>query len=1781
MRKFFVRVLSLVLVTMMLVSVLPIQIFASDCDTLGHDLLFNEGKRPTYTEEGWADYYTCTRCDYTTFTILPALGEPVINDYASFIQNVALLEELAAMYVKENPGKDAASLVIKYIRTGVEKYTSGSWGIMAGYEDTGFANYVRKMEDMINAEIPEGEPLLAVSGLKNLEDMIIPNGDNMDIAHIIGTMDITYNNKDSQNHADVAGWAGDLVDLLTYVDRTGLDLTLKFEDQVKYVRENGVAINYADGGFDIQDVRGDFDAIAIMDKFYNTEYESGVLANIFAEYYTEELNDAQRADFFLRNRLDGKATRIDIRNAVLEAYLKNSVVTTLESTEDINSIDVANLRKVCCYAFADYVCALAGDYVEAIENDYYEVFSTTFSNLAPGISMKRYFATSADGKQMSYYTATADITRDDVDVFANYGDTYPEHGWCMTRVLDQANAAQERYGNPESPDYIENYNVIVSTNGAGFNMQTGEPGGLLVMNGKEYHAINDSGFFGILNDGTPIIATTKEYNEIYRGQVRDGIAGFGTTLIKNGEICVTATSNYYINRASRTAVGITRTGKVVLMVLDGRQEPFSCGGSMEEIAQILFDEGCVEAINLDGGGSTTFIARKEGDDELSLISSPSDGIMRSVAATLMMVSTAPSSTAFDHAVIETPTNYITVGSSMQVTSKGVSATGNVTDIPEGATYALSNANWGTITADGVFTPKRNGSVDINLVLDGQVIGSKTVYIVVPDQIYFKKTNIPAVYGATVDLPLVALYEGKQVTINENDIVYTLSNPTAGNANGFSFTASAETTLKSVTVAAAVAADTSVTASITISLYNQGEATFDFDAAIGGDRQLAWDRTVSNSTTSDNVVYTIVDSQDPMVTNYIVAMDMTQLTIPPRLADLTSMLPGSDLEGASAWTFLLGLAERISVLTEVKATLHLDPKFDVDYSDIKLVNEYFKLSNVIYDPTENTLEISLKWIDQTAAIDPDTANPICIVSGVKLTPKEGIDWGAANRITAVNTGTISYDIYLRASALYSFSQKPENQTIYGLYPFVNPDLESEKGGHFSDEYKSFHDTYTLVATVKNGWLVEDGGYAYYVNGEKTYGISKVDGYYYDFGEKGINEGQTKYTGIVVVDGKKCYSSFGVLVSGWQVIDGDNYYFNKSDYSMVTGKYTVDKYEYTFDENGVLVRGAFVQYSGGIRYFWAGRHLVSRWVELEEGSLWVNGDGYVCYGIAPVIYTSSPAIWYHFDEVTGAMIAPCNGFFEYKGATYWCDENGDITYGVVDTEGGKIFCATMGKVIKNGSCYVSTSLDSMGGLATGYYECDSNGYIIKDGFINANGDTYYHTDYEKAKGLTKIGDDFYFFNKANGKMYSNTDIWVGSGNDYGLTAGYYHIQEDGKLYIPDLINGEKKIIEENGNYYFTIDGMKMKGGIYELNGDYYYASSTGPLVKDQVQWVTTNDYIAKAYYYFGDDYKLAKTGFVNAPTGYTYYYNDLVLVKGLAKIDGDVYYFNANSGVMYANQRMYVGANSLGLAKGYYNFGADGKMLVDTASVFVEGTVITVNGLKDIRDCWIARGEYNTYEDVKANVVVRVTKDSYRITPEGTFAYDVKLDGMYTVYVRYAAGGVFTQNVECDTTTSVKKNIITVTDIDDSVRDINVAKGIYDNYTDVKANKVFGLKSDSYRIVDGTWNYMVSENGTYTVLVRYNDGSSKYYVVECNRGDVATCTKEGNTITFSNLDNLLVLRYISGEYTSSSAMKKAGCSNIQPNKVVDGKWSVTLNRKGVYTFMTQFIDGNQVFYTVTID
>ena len=1535
-------------------------------------------KNPTYTNVGWNAHEECVNCGAKIgYEEIPVLPPKSIETFDEFMANLPLLEELAVQYARQNPGKDPLALIIKYIRTGVDRYNSGSWGIMAGYEDAGFAKFVSQMEDMINSD-PEntGENAILVnaSGLKNINNFKIPNGNKVDFGHMFGTMDISYHNYGSVNHADVGGWAGDIVDLLSTTDEYGVGSSVTMEEKIAYVGSHYLCNDIKDeeGGFSLTDMYGDLDAFYVMQKLNKATYEAGDMTALFQGYFTEKLTDEKRADFLLSKRLGGVSTRRDIRDAVYNAYTSNKVIATLEGTREFNhsGADLTDLRKASCYAFADYLCKQAGDWVEDLGNVYYTVFDSKKTTLAPGITQEILHASTADGKQIMYYIATADLRREDVHVYVNYYDRTPET-WGMARVLDQANTAQELYGNPESPEYIPNFQVIASTNAGGFDMSNGDPGGLLIMDGIEYDHINSNGFFAILYDGTAVLGSTAEWNAKYAGtnKVKEAVGGFGTILVKDGEVAITATSNYYTQRAPRTAVGITATGKVVLMCLDGRQEPYSVGGSMLEIAHIMKEAGCVNAINLDGGGSTTFVSRQAGDDELSIVNNPSDGFARSVSTSLFMASTAPSSTAFDHALLESEYDYATIGTPVQVTATGISPSGNTVALPEGTTWALDVTDaWATITEDGVVTGKRLGNVEVRLMKGEDIIGKKTIVITNPDQVYFAKDKLDAVYGATVELPVRARFEGKEVAINSGDVVFEFSSPEAGEMQGFFFHV-AQSSIRAVEITAMLACDESVTDSIHVALYAQGENTFDFDGATGGSRILAWDRKVSNSTLEDGNIYNVVDPSQDMVTSYIIALDMTAIPIPQRLEELTYMLPGADMEGASAWTFLLQLAERISDMTWVKPRITFDPRFDVDVSNITLINDYFELKDVEHDKETNTVTLTLNWIKVTHAIDSATANPLCIVNGIKVTPKEGA-WDDTTKITAVHEGDISYQIYMRASSLVGFASKPENQAAFGLKPYTNPKNPADAGAYFTDTYTQFKDTYTLVNVLKEGWVNEDGGFAYYVAGQRLTGIQQVDGLYYDFGEDGINVGQTVYSGLYTNNGALYYIHLGKMSSGWFYTDGKYYYFDPTTFKARTGQSKVNGRLYTFNDEGHLILGAFVQTTGGMRYYWADKIVTRAWIELDDGTMYVNDSGYVVYGNAPVREDATGGItWWHFDETTGYRQYILNGFFTFENELYYC-VNGKIFYGVLDVEGGKIFCISNGKVAVNSSCYVSNELEHTGGLETGYYWCAADGFIVADGFAKANGATYYFMNYVRAKGFTKVGSDYYFFNAGNGKMYTDATLWVGN-NSYGIKSGYYYFQADGKMYIPDA-NGIKKVINVDGVLYFTIDDVKQTNGLNELDGEYYYATPTGPLVVNNTIWISNFNGLmdpGSGYFAFDEGGKMVKTGFVTGG-GSTYYYNNLVRVKGFTKIGDDYYFFNAGSGKMGVNATLWVnGDNPYGIPAGYYFFQEDGKMYIPNP----DGTkkIIEENG-----------SLYFTIDDVKqTNGLNELDGEYYYSMPNG--------------------------------------------------------------------------------------------------------------------------------------------------------------------------------------------------------
>jgi hypothetical protein len=119
----------------------------------------------------------------------------------------------------------------------------------------------------------------------------------------------------------------------------------------------------------------------------------------------------------------------------------------------------------------------------------------------------------------------------------------------------------------------------------------------------------------------------------------DQILGGGPRLIRNGVPGVEREGGslgdaFAKTRHPRTAVGFNRE-RLFLFVADGRQPGYSAGMTLDELAGAMLALGCTEAVNLDGGGSSTLWVRGK------VTNRPSDGRERPVANGLLVYSTAP------------------------------------------------------------------------------------------------------------------------------------------------------------------------------------------------------------------------------------------------------------------------------------------------------------------------------------------------------------------------------------------------------------------------------------------------------------------------------------------------------------------------------------------------------------------------------------------------------------------------------------------------------------------------------------------------------------------------------------------------------------------------------------------------------------------------------------------------------------------------------------------------------------------------------------------------------------------------------------------------------------------------------------------------------------------------------------------------------------------------------------------------------------------------------------
>ena len=234
--------------------------------------------------------------------------------------------------------------------------------------------------------------------------------------------------------------------------------------------------------------------------------------------------------------------------------------------------------------------------------------------------------------------------------------------------------------------------------------------------------------------------------------------GAGDMLVSGGVAAKTFSLDSANERAARSALGIKADGSVVLYTIDGRQSGYSQGVTLPELAARMVELGCITAVNLDGGGSTTMAVRKDGT--LQTVNRPSDGAQRRCANFIFLVYDVGSISASD------PQQTLLPGAQIPLTVTTRSRNGIVVPNPANLQYKAAS---GSVT-DGVYTAGTQSGSDTVTIRWGDLQDTCTVWIQEPTAMQIVRADT----GAVMNDSSFTLKGGQSLDLNASASV-------AGNA----------------------------------------------------------------------------------------------------------------------------------------------------------------------------------------------------------------------------------------------------------------------------------------------------------------------------------------------------------------------------------------------------------------------------------------------------------------------------------------------------------------------------------------------------------------------------------------------------------------------------------------------------------------------------------------------------------------------------------------------------------------------------------------------------------------------------------------------------------------------------------------------------------------------------------------------------------------------------------------------------------------------------------------
>jgi exopolysaccharide biosynthesis protein len=246
----------------------------------------------------------------------------------------------------------------------------------------------------------------------------------------------------------------------------------------------------------------------------------------------------------------------------------------------------------------------------------------------------------------------------------------------------------------------------------------------------------------------------------------------GAMLVKDGKIPSSFSHDASgASRRPRTAAGSSKSGKeLILVTVDGDQSAIK-GMTMKELANLMLSLGAYNAINFDGGGSTTMVSRTPARNNLKVVSN-AGGSLRSIATAIGIFSVCPPS-SLEGLIIDKEQPNVFINTPVKLSVRGYDTYFNPLTVDQSKIKWSVSGIEGSFEGD-TFHPKSPGFGTITASIDGVTSSTEIMVLDKPNRLILSDKELYLTAGSSRTLNVKATdSNGYTTNVNPENIIWTL------------------------------------------------------------------------------------------------------------------------------------------------------------------------------------------------------------------------------------------------------------------------------------------------------------------------------------------------------------------------------------------------------------------------------------------------------------------------------------------------------------------------------------------------------------------------------------------------------------------------------------------------------------------------------------------------------------------------------------------------------------------------------------------------------------------------------------------------------------------------------------------------------------------------------------------------------------------------------------------------------------------------------------------------